>query len=189
MPSPVSNRERLEKIFANQKRLGIIPEYAKLTPWPKDLLKEWDQLTPDEKRVFIRQVDVFAASARNDRASNAGGRLLLDEPTNDLDIPTPEVFEDSLLEFSGAVVLVSHDRYPLDRVSTMVIGLDEARERFSPTTHSGKPRERKPPPEQAAVKGPRLPAAVDGPKRFWKRNGSWPHGSGNSKRQYRMRSD
>jgi len=50
--------------------------------------------------------------------------LLLDEPTNDLDIPTLEVFEDSLLDFPGAMVLVSHDRYLLDRVSTMVIGLD-----------------------------------------------------------------
>jgi arylsulfatase len=50
-----------EEIFANQKRLGVIPQDAKLTPWPKDLLKEWDQLTPDEKKMFIRQVDVFAA--------------------------------------------------------------------------------------------------------------------------------
>ena len=50
-----------ETIFANQKKLGVIPKDAKLTPWPKDLLKEWDQLTPDEKKMFIRQVDVFAA--------------------------------------------------------------------------------------------------------------------------------
>jgi len=49
--------------------------------------------------------------------------LLLDEPTNDLDIPTLEVLEESLLDFPGALVLVSHDRYLLDRVSTMVIGL------------------------------------------------------------------
>jgi ATP-binding cassette subfamily F protein uup len=50
--------------------------------------------------------------------------LLLDEPTNDLDIPTLEVLEDSLLEFPGALVLVSHDRYLLDRVATAVLGLD-----------------------------------------------------------------
>ena len=50
--------------------------------------------------------------------------LLLDEPTNDLDIPTLEVLEDSLLDFAGALVLVTHDRYLLDRVSTVVLGLD-----------------------------------------------------------------
>ncbi|HEV7676076.1 MAG TPA: ATP-binding cassette domain-containing protein, partial [Candidatus Angelobacter sp.] len=50
--------------------------------------------------------------------------LLLDEPTNDLDIPTLEILEESLLEYSGALVVVTHDRYMLDRVSTMVLGLD-----------------------------------------------------------------
>jgi ATP-binding cassette subfamily F protein uup len=50
--------------------------------------------------------------------------LLLDEPTNDLDIPTLEILEESLLEYSGALVLVTHDRFMLDRVSTVVLGLD-----------------------------------------------------------------
>ena len=50
--------------------------------------------------------------------------LLLDEPTNDLDIPTLEILEESLLEYRGALVLVTHDRYMLDRVSNVVIGLD-----------------------------------------------------------------
>ena len=50
--------------------------------------------------------------------------LLLDEPTNDLDIPALEVLEDSLAEFPGAVVLVSHDRELMDRLCTEVIGLD-----------------------------------------------------------------
>jgi arylsulfatase A-like enzyme len=50
-----------EEIYANQKKLGVIPPDAKLTPWPDDLLKRWDQLTPDEKKMFIRQVDVYAA--------------------------------------------------------------------------------------------------------------------------------
>jgi ATP-binding cassette subfamily F protein uup len=50
--------------------------------------------------------------------------LLLDEPTNDLDIPTLEILEASLLEYSGALLLVTHDRFMLDRVSTVVLGLD-----------------------------------------------------------------
>lgn len=50
--------------------------------------------------------------------------LLLDEPTNDLDIPALEVLEDSLAEFPGAMVVVSHDRDLLDRLCTEVIGLD-----------------------------------------------------------------
>jgi arylsulfatase A-like enzyme len=50
-----------DTIFENQKRLGVIPQDAKLTPWPDNLLKTWDQLTPDEKKMFIRQVDVYAA--------------------------------------------------------------------------------------------------------------------------------
>ncbi len=70
----------------------------------------------ERARVMIARLMLAAADV-----------LLLDEPTNDLDIPTLEVLEDSLLEFSGAVVLVSHDRYLLDRVSTIVIGLDGRR--------------------------------------------------------------
>ena len=50
--------------------------------------------------------------------------LLLDEPTNDLDIPTLEILEENLLEFPGALVLVTHDRYLLNRVATTVLGLD-----------------------------------------------------------------
>src|SRR5436305_9374510 len=50
--------------------------------------------------------------------------LVLDEPTNDLDISTLEVLEDSLLDFAGALVLVTHDRYLIDRVSTSILALD-----------------------------------------------------------------
>jgi arylsulfatase A-like enzyme len=50
-----------DQIFANQKRLGVIPENAKLTPWPDDLLKRWEALSDDEKKMFTRQVDVYAA--------------------------------------------------------------------------------------------------------------------------------
>ena len=49
--------------------------------------------------------------------------LILDEPTNDLDIPTLEILEEALLDFKGALVLVTHDRYLLDRVTNVVVGL------------------------------------------------------------------
>jgi arylsulfatase len=50
-----------DTIFANQKRLGVIPANADLTPWPNDLIKKWDDLSADEKKMFIRQADVYAA--------------------------------------------------------------------------------------------------------------------------------
>jgi arylsulfatase len=49
-----------DQIFANQKRLGVIPQDAKLTPWP-DMLKRWDTLADEEKKLYIRQADVYAA--------------------------------------------------------------------------------------------------------------------------------
>ena len=76
-----------------------------------------DRLSGGERaRVLIAQLMLQPADV-----------LLLDEPTNDLDIPTLEILEESLLEFRGSLVLVTHDRYLLDRVSTRVIGLDEGR--------------------------------------------------------------
>ena len=50
-----------ERILANQKRLGVIPQDAQMGPWPSDLLKPWDQTTDEEKKLFIKQAEVFAA--------------------------------------------------------------------------------------------------------------------------------
>ena len=50
-----------DEIFANQKKLGVIPQDAQLTPWPHDLLKNWDELNADEKKLFERQMEVYAA--------------------------------------------------------------------------------------------------------------------------------
>jgi arylsulfatase A-like enzyme len=50
-----------DTIFENQKKLGVIPAEAELTPWPSDLLKNWDDHTPDEQKMFIRQASVYAA--------------------------------------------------------------------------------------------------------------------------------
>jgi arylsulfatase len=50
-----------ETIFANQQRLGVIPQDAELTPWPDKLIKKWDELSDDEKKLFERQMEVYAA--------------------------------------------------------------------------------------------------------------------------------
>ncbi len=50
-----------DTIYANQKRLGVIPQDAQLTPWPDDLLRRWETLAPEEKKLYIRQANVFAA--------------------------------------------------------------------------------------------------------------------------------
>ncbi len=56
-----------ETIFANQKKLGVIPADAVLEPWPEKVLKKWDDCTPEEKKLFIKQVEIFAAyEAYND---------------------------------------------------------------------------------------------------------------------------
>jgi len=52
-----------EQIFENQKRLGVIPADTQLEPWPKEILKNWDDCTAEEKKLFIRQAEVFAAYA------------------------------------------------------------------------------------------------------------------------------
>ena len=50
-----------EQILANQKRLGVVPANTQLTPWPKDLLPDWDSLGEIEKKLFIKQAEVYAA--------------------------------------------------------------------------------------------------------------------------------
>jgi len=52
-----------EQIFENQKKLGVIPQDTQLAPWPAKDLKPWDQLSADEKKLFIKQVEIFAAYA------------------------------------------------------------------------------------------------------------------------------
>ena len=79
----------------------------------EDLEKPYGKLSGGEKaRVHIARFLLEPADL-----------LILDEPTNDLDLPTLEALESALLEFPGAIVLVTHDRFLLDKVATGILGL------------------------------------------------------------------
>lgn len=92
-----------------------------VTGWAKKFL-----FAPDQLRTFIsnlsggEQARVLIAKLMLEPADV----LLLDEPTNDLDIPSLEVLEQALMEFPGAIVLITHDRFMLERVSTEFLALD-----------------------------------------------------------------
>ncbi|HUG52868.1 MAG TPA: ABC-F family ATP-binding cassette domain-containing protein [Vicinamibacteria bacterium] len=90
--------------------------------WAKRFLFRAEQLeTPVGRLSGGEKARILVARLMRETAD----LLILDEPTNDLDIPTLEVLEENLLEFAGALVLVTHDRFLLDRVSTAVLALGE----------------------------------------------------------------
>src|SRR3989442_2732575 len=91
--------------------------------WAKRFLFRPEQLeVPVGRLSGGEQARILIASLMREPADV----LMLDEPTNDLDIPTLEVLEESLAEFEGGVVLVTHDRFMLERVSTIILALDGA---------------------------------------------------------------
>lgn len=91
-----------------------IASYARMFLFStEDLAKPYAKLSGGEKaRVHIARFLLEPADV-----------LILDEPTNDLDLPTLEALESALVEFPGAVILVTHDRFLLDRVATGILGL------------------------------------------------------------------
>src|SRR6202000_919118 len=92
-----------------------------VSSWARRFLFRYEQLDRpvgelsggEQARVLIARLMLVPADV-----------LILDEPTNDLDIPSLEVLKVSLTAFPGALVLVTHDRYMLDRLSTEILGLD-----------------------------------------------------------------
>jgi ABC transport system ATP-binding/permease protein len=91
-----------------------------ITTWAKKFLFSPEQLRlpinrlsgGEQSRILIANLMLQTADI-----------IILDEPTNDLDIPSLEVLEESLLEFPGAVILVTHDRLMLDEVSDQILAL------------------------------------------------------------------
>jgi ATP-binding cassette subfamily F protein uup len=103
-----------DSVIYQERVIHVASWAAKFLFTGEQLNQPVDRLSGGERaRVLIAQLMLQPADV-----------LLLDEPTNDLDIPTLEILEESLLEFRGSLVLVTHDRYLLDRVSTIVLGLD-----------------------------------------------------------------
>jgi ATP-binding cassette subfamily F protein uup len=89
--------------------------------WAKRFLFRIDQLdTPVSRLSGGEQARILIAQLMRQPADI----LLLDEPTNDLDIPSLDILEESLLEFSGALVLVTHDRFLLEKVCQQLLGFD-----------------------------------------------------------------
>jgi ATP-binding cassette subfamily F protein uup len=132
--------------------------------WAKRFLFSAEQLeTPVSRLSGGEQARVLIARLMLEPADV----LLLDEPTNDLDIPTLEVLEESLLEFPGALVLVTHDRYLLDRVSTQVLALDGRGGADLFADYAQWEQAREPAPKEAAApRRPRESVASDKPKRL-----------------------
>jgi ATP-binding cassette subfamily F protein uup len=85
--------------------------------------------------------------------------LLLDEPTNDLDIPTLETLEESLLEYPGAVVLITHDRYMLDRICNGLFALGDAQKVVLYADYAQWEK------DQSAPPAPKAPAKKEEPPR------------------------
>ncbi len=137
----IERADDLRLVYLDQHREQIDPE----TTLRRTLAPHGDQIIYNERSMHVaawarrflfqpEQLDMpMQLFSGGERARVALARLLLrpadvlilDEPTNDLDIPTLEVLEESLLEFPGAIVLVTHDRFLFERVTSDVLAIDE----------------------------------------------------------------
>ena len=135
--------------------VGDMVEYGgrmvHVSGWAKRFLFEPDQLSTYVKNLSGgEQARVLIANLM----LNPADVLLLDEPTNDLDIPSLEVLEQALLEFPGALVLVTHDRFMLERIATEYIGLDDRGGAKSFMTYGQWNKHRKNPTESSVATKP-----------------------------------
>ena len=133
--------------------------------WAKRFLFRSEQLdTPVSRLSGGEQARILIARLMLQPAD----LLILDEPTNDLDIPTLEVLEESLMEFPGALVLVTHDRFLLESVSTFVLALDGSGNStyFADYTQWEAARTAAPSPPKPVAAKPVSPKPTKDPKRL-----------------------
>jgi ATP-binding cassette subfamily F protein uup len=140
--------------------------------WAKRFLFHTDQLdTPVSRLSGGEQARILIARLMLQPAD----LLILDEPTNDLDIPTLEVLEESLMEFPGALVLVTHDRFLLESVSSVVLALDGrgGATFFADYTQWEAARTTAPSPKPAASKPVAAKPAKDAKRLTYKEKQEW----------------
>ena len=132
--------ETVELAYVDQARADLTPEN---TVW-KEISGNHDIIELGKKEVNSRQYVSwfnFRGSDQQKRVSDLSGGernrvhlakllrsggnvLLLDEPTNDLDVDTLRALEDALLDFAGCAVVISHDRWFLDRIATHILAFE-----------------------------------------------------------------
>ena len=100
---------------SNVKEDNIHRSLAKFHFYQEDLSKTIDSLSGGEKARLKLAIMI----------NNGFNLLILDEPTNHLDLHFKEVFEETLLEFEGTILFISHDRYFLNKISTRIIELKD----------------------------------------------------------------
>jgi len=147
-----------------------------VTAWAKRFLFKVEQLPlPVKELSGGEQARILIAELMRQPADV----LILDEPTNDLDIASLEVLEESLADFPGTLVLVTHDRYMLDRLCTELLALEEGRAAYyadyaqwerAQTERESARKPAMPTPNKPAA----APAGVKNPRKItWREEREW----------------
>jgi len=132
---PKHNGERSLDVDTRNVREVFDPNGIGLPTRPGKLNAEWEhvglvihKLQSQNSQVAFRKMGQLSGGERNRvhlaKLLRGGGNLLLDEPTNDLDVNTLRSLEEGLISFGGCAVVISHNRWFLDRVATHILAFE-----------------------------------------------------------------
>ena len=115
-----------EKIFFGEETIGA-RAYLKRFLFSDDRINERVDLLSGGERARLMLAKVL---------KTGGNLIVLDEPTNDLDLPSLRMLEEALAAFGGTIIVVSHDRYFLDRICDQIIAFEDEGVRVTPGNYS-----------------------------------------------------